>query len=56
MSTLLAKWGERMRPGDVFIMNDPFDGGIHLQDIFVFKPIFHRRAADRVRDDDGAPR
>ena len=30
----------RMRPGDVFVMNDPFDGGIHLQDIFVFKPVF----------------
>jgi N-methylhydantoinase B len=41
MSTLRAKWGDRMRPGDVFVMNDPFDGGIHLQDIFVFKPIFH---------------
>jgi N-methylhydantoinase B len=24
----------------VFVMNDPFDGGIHLQDIFVFKPVF----------------
>ena len=41
METLRAKWGERMRPGDVFVMNDPFDGGIHLQDIFVFKPVFH---------------
>jgi N-methylhydantoinase B len=40
MQTLLAKWGERMRPGDVFVMNDPFDGGIHLQDIFVFRPVF----------------
>jgi len=40
MDTLRAKWGERMRPGDVFVMNDPFDGGIHLQDIFVFKPVF----------------
>ncbi len=41
MATLRAKWGDRMRPGDVFVMNDPFDGGIHLQDIFVFKPVFH---------------
>ena len=41
MSTLLAKWGDELRPGDVFVMNDPFDGGIHLQDIFVFKPIFY---------------
>lgn len=40
MDTLRAKWGERMAPGDVFVMNDPFDGGIHLQDIFIFKPIF----------------
>ena len=40
METLRAKWGDRMRPGDVFVMNDPFDGGIHLQDIFVFKPVF----------------
>ena len=28
-----------MRPGDVFIMNDPFDGGMHLQDIFIVKPV-----------------
>ncbi|MBA3841840.1 MAG: hydantoinase B/oxoprolinase family protein [Actinobacteria bacterium] len=40
MSCLLAKWGHALRPGDVFVMNDPFDGGIHLQDIFVFKPVF----------------
>jgi N-methylhydantoinase B len=40
MDTLLAKWGNALRPGDVFVMNDPFDGGIHLQDIFVFKPVF----------------
>jgi N-methylhydantoinase B len=29
-----------MGPGDVFVMNDPFDGGIHLQDIFVFRPVY----------------
>ena len=40
MEHLLAKWGGRMRPGDVYVMNDPFDGGIHLQDIFVFRPVF----------------
>jgi N-methylhydantoinase B/oxoprolinase/acetone carboxylase alpha subunit len=40
LHTLRDKWGERMRPGDVFVMNDPFDGGIHLQDIFVFRPVF----------------
>ena len=39
METLLEHYGERIRPGDVFVMNDPFDGGMHLQDIFVFKPV-----------------
>ncbi len=27
-------------PGDVFITNDPYQGGMHLPDIYVFKPIF----------------
>jgi N-methylhydantoinase B/oxoprolinase/acetone carboxylase alpha subunit len=39
METLLEHYGGKMRPGDVFLMNDPFDGGIHLQDLFVFKPV-----------------
>ena len=41
MESLLAHYGERIRPGDVFAMNDPFDGGMHLQDIFVVKPIHY---------------
>ncbi len=39
MEALLGHYGHRARPGDVFIMNDPFDGGMHLQDIFVVKPV-----------------
>ena len=39
MASLLGHYGDRVRPGDVFIMNDPFDGGMHLQDIFVVKPV-----------------
>jgi N-methylhydantoinase B len=39
MASLLGHYGGRVRPGDVFIMNDPFDGGMHLQDIFVVKPV-----------------
>ena len=40
METLLAKFGEDMHPGDLFILNDPFDGGMHIPDIFIIKPIF----------------
>ena len=39
MERLLERYGGSMAPGDVFLMNDPFDGGIHLQDLFVFKPV-----------------
>ena len=38
---LLEHYGDRMAPGDVYLMNDPFDGGIHLQDMFLFKPVHH---------------
>ena len=41
MAVLLASYGQELRRGDVFIMNDPFDGGIHTSDIFVVKPVFH---------------
>ena len=29
-----------MRPGDVFVMNDAFRGGIHANDLLVMRPIF----------------
>jgi N-methylhydantoinase B len=41
MASLIGHYGDRVRSGDVFIMNDPFDGGMHLQDIFVVKPVHH---------------
>lgn len=39
IESLLARYGTRLRPGDVYVMNDPFDGGMHLQDIFIVKPV-----------------
>src|SRR5262245_18414547 len=40
MDTILRHFRDDIAPGDVFIMNDPFDGGMHLPDIFIFKPLF----------------
>lgn len=40
METLFAKFGDDMSPGDVFIMNDPFEGGMHIPDIFIVQPVF----------------
>jgi N-methylhydantoinase B len=31
---------ETMQPGDVYVMNDPYLGGTHLQDVRVVAPIF----------------
>ena len=40
LAAVLRRYRDDMVPGDVFIMNDPFDGGMHLPDIFIFKPIY----------------
>jgi len=41
MQSILRHFGNSAAPGDVYIMNDPFDGGMHLPDIFVIKPVFY---------------
>ena len=36
----LDQYQGRIYPGDVLANNDPYEGGSHLPDIFLFKPIF----------------
>src|SRR5499425_607464 len=47
LAATIRHYGDRMRPGDVYALNDPFEGGMHLPDVFILKPIFHegRRVA-----------
>jgi N-methylhydantoinase B len=33
---------ETMRPGDIYLLNDPYLAGAHMQDCTCFAPIFHR--------------
>src|SRR6185312_7623461 len=40
MAQVRRKFGASLEPGDVFILNDPFEGGTHLPDFYIFKPIF----------------
>jgi len=40
MSALFRTFGDEIHEDDVFVMNDPFDGGMHVPDIFIVKPIF----------------
>ncbi len=34
-----------MKPGDVYILNDPYDGGTHLPDITLVEPVFFEGTA-----------
>jgi N-methylhydantoinase B len=41
MDGILRRYpAETIQPGDVFILNDPFEGGMHLPDVFIVKPLF----------------
>ena len=41
LAATIKRYGDRMRPGDIYALNDPFEGGMHLPDVFILKPIFH---------------
>jgi N-methylhydantoinase B len=40
MDEIVARFRDDVRPGDVFILNEPYKGGMHLPDIFLFQPVF----------------
>lgn len=40
IGAVLRKFGGNIHPGDVFIMNNPYEGGTHLCDVAVMKPVF----------------
>jgi 5-oxoprolinase (ATP-hydrolysing) len=44
---VMERNANQMRPGDVFVLNDPYHGGTHLPDITVVTPMF---ADDAVAD------
>ena len=38
----------QMEPGDVYVLNAPYNGGTHLPDITVVKPIFDETTGERI--------
>jgi N-methylhydantoinase B len=44
MRCITRKFGEAVRPGDVFILNDPYEGGTHLPDFYIVKPVWLGKA------------
>ena len=37
---VLRTYGGAIAPGDLFALNDPYDGGSHLPDVIMVKPVF----------------
>ncbi|MBO0903160.1 hydantoinase B/oxoprolinase family protein [Jiella sonneratiae] len=46
VEAIIAQNEGRIRPGDVFALNAPYNGGTHLPDITVVTPVFEEGAAD----------
>jgi len=44
MDAVLKAFGDEITDGDVYILNDPSQGGMHLPDIFIIAPIFYEAA------------
>ncbi len=46
VETIIKDNAGRIRPGDVFALNAPYNGGTHLPDITVCTPVFDERGRD----------
>ncbi len=40
IKTVMRANAGKMRPGDVYMLNDPYNGGTHLPDVTVISPVF----------------
>ncbi|OLP15693.1 5-oxoprolinase [Leptolyngbya sp. 'hensonii'] len=40
VQALMASHGATLVPGDVYVLNNPYDGGTHLPDVTVITPVF----------------
>jgi N-methylhydantoinase B len=45
LRNIIPVFGASVAPGDVYIVNDPYHGGTHLNDVHIVKPVF---AADTL--------
>ena len=46
IKTVIRENSASMRPGDVFMLNDPYHGGTHLPDVTVITPVFDDAGAE----------
>jgi len=46
VETILREVGDDLKPGDVWMLNAPYNGGTHLPDITVVTPVFVENSSD----------
>ena len=46
IKTVIRESSATMQPGDAYILNAPYNGGTHLPDVTVIKPVFSAPASD----------
>ncbi len=49
LQAAISRYGDDISEGDILVLNDPYEGGMHLPDIFVFRPVFEP-AGSAARD------
>ncbi|HYE93701.1 MAG TPA: hydantoinase B/oxoprolinase family protein, partial [Terriglobales bacterium] len=60
IKTVIRKNAGTMKPGDVYVLNDPYNGGTHLPDVTVITPVYaserepHGDRAHSSREDHGS--
>jgi 5-oxoprolinase (ATP-hydrolysing) len=47
IKTVIRRNAGKMKPGDVYVLNDPYNGGTHLPDVTVITPVYPERDEDR---------
>ena len=45
IASLILERGSTLKPGDIYILNNPYNGGTHLPDITVITPVFLEQAS-----------
>jgi 5-oxoprolinase (ATP-hydrolysing) len=53
IKTVIRENAGMMKPGDVYVLNDPYNGGTHLPDVTVISPVYPERNEDRSHSPDG---
>ncbi|WP_420993916.1 hydantoinase B/oxoprolinase family protein [Cupriavidus sp. 30B13] len=46
IKTVIARNAGRMADGDVYVLNDPYNGGTHLPDVTVITPVFDQAGSE----------